>query len=221
MLSRAGLDHPRWMLVLPNGDVLVAETAAPPKPKGTGGGISGWFMKQFMAKAGSAVPSANRISLLRDGDGDGVAEVKTPYLTGLNSPFGMALVGDTLYVANADALVAFPYSPGATRIDAAPRKIADLPAGRNHHWTKSLVASRDGRHLYVGVGSNSNVAEHGMDEEQDRAAILEIDPATGARRVLATGLRNPVGMDWNPETESCGWRSTSATRSAAISCPTT
>ena len=111
----------------------------------------------------------------------------------------MALVGNTLYVANADALVAFPYTPGATRIDAAPRKIADLPAGRNHHWTKSLVASPDGSRLYVGVGSNSNVAEHGMDEEVNRAAILEIDPATGATRVFATGLRNPVGMDWNPE----------------------
>jgi glucose/arabinose dehydrogenase len=195
----AGLDHPRWMLVLPNGDVLVAETAAPPKPKGTGGGLRAWFMKMFMKKAGSAVPSANRITLLRDADGDGVAEVKTPFITGLFSPFGMALVGNTLYVANADALVAYPYAPGATRIDAPPRRVTALPAGRNHHWTKSLVAGRDGRLLYVGVGSNSNVAEHGMDEEVDRAAILEIDSATGASRPFATGLRNPVGMDWNPE----------------------
>jgi glucose/arabinose dehydrogenase len=196
----SGLDHPRWMLVLPNGDVLAAETAAPTKPKGKEGGIRAWFMKMFMKKAGSAVPSANRITLLRDADGDGVAEVKTPFITGLFSPFGMALVGNTLYIANADALVAFPYTPGATRIEAAPRRIASLPAGRNHHWTKSLVASPDGRRLYVGVGSNSNVAEHGMDEEVNRAAILEIDPATGASGPVATGLRNPVGMDWNPET---------------------
>lgn len=196
----AGLDHPRWMLVLPNGDVLVAETAAPPKPKDKGGGIRGWLMKMFMKKAGSAVPSANRITLLRDSDGDGVADVKTPFITGLSSPFGMALVGNILYVANADALVAFPYTPGATRIDAPPRRITPLPAGRNHHWTKSLVAGPDGRRLYVGVGSNSNVAEHGLDEEVDRAAILEIDPATGASRPFATGLRNPVGLDWNPET---------------------
>jgi glucose/arabinose dehydrogenase len=152
-----------------------------------------------MKSAGAGVPSANRISLLRDADGDGVAEVKTPFLTGLFSPFGMALVGDTLYVANADAVVAYPYMAGATRIEAPARKIADLPAGRNHHWTKSLVASADGSKLYVGVGSNSNVAEHGMGEEVNRAAVLEIDPATGAVRPFATGLRNPVGMDWNPE----------------------
>jgi glucose/arabinose dehydrogenase len=194
-----GLDHPRWMLVLPNGDVLVAESNKPPKPEDKEGGIKGWIAKKVMKKAGAGVPSANRITLLRDADGDGVAEVKTPYLTGLYSPFGMALVGSTLYVANANALVAYPYAEGATGISAAPRKIADLPAGRNHHWTKSLVASPDGSRLYVGVGSNSNVAEHGMGEEQNRAAILEIDPATGAVRPFATGLRNPVGMDWNPE----------------------
>jgi len=145
------------------------------------------------------VPSANRLSLLRDADGDGVAEIKTAFLTGLNSPFGMALVGSTLYIANADALVAVPYREGATTIPERPRKIADLPAGRNHHWTKSLVASRDGSRLYVGVGSNSNVAEKGLAEEENRAAILEIDPATGATRLFASGLRNPVGMDWNPE----------------------
>jgi glucose/arabinose dehydrogenase len=153
-----------------------------------------------MAAAGAGVPSADRISLLRDGDGDGVAELRTPFLTGLRSPFGMALVGETLFVANADALVAFPYRAGETRIDAQPRRVARLPAGRNHHWTKSLVASADGRRLYVGVGSNSNIAEHGMGEEENRAAILEIDAATGATRVFASGLRNPVGMDWNPET---------------------
>lgn len=194
----AGLDHPRWLYRLPNGDVLVAESAAPPKPGDKKGGIRGWFQGLFMKKAGAAVPSANRITLLRDADGDGTAELKTPFLTELTSPFGMALVGSTLYVANADAVVAFPYETGQTRITAPARKVADLPAGRNHHWTKSLVASADGSRLYVGVGSNSNVAEHGMAEEQDRAAVLEIDPATGARRVYASGLRNPVGMDWNP-----------------------
>jgi glucose/arabinose dehydrogenase len=194
----SGLDHPRWLYVLPNGDVLVAETNKPPPPKDKEGGLKAWFMKMFMKKAGAGVPSANRITLLRDANGDGMAEVKTPFITGLYSPFGMALVGETLYVANADAVVAFPYTPGATRIDAAPRKIADLPAGRNHHWTKSLVANRDGSRLYVGVGSNSNIAEHGMDEEVNRAAILEIDPATGASRPYASGLRNPVGLAWNP-----------------------
>ena len=195
----AGLDHPRWLYVLPNGDVLVAETAAPPKPKGMDGGIRGWFMKMFMKKAGSAVPSANRISLLRDADGDGVAEMRTPFLTSLFSPFGMALIGNTLYVANADALVAFPYQAGAAQITAPPRRIAALPAGRNHHWTKSLVANADGSRLYVGVGSNSNAGENGLDEEVNRAGILEVDPATGATHVFASGLRNPVGIDWNPE----------------------
>lgn len=195
----AGLDHPRWVYVLPNGDVLVAESNKPPKPEGTGG-IKAWVQGLVMKSAGAGVPSANRITLLRDADGDGVAEVKTPFLTGLFSPFGMALVGDTLYVANADAVVAFPYEEGATRITAKPRKVAALPAGRNHHWTKSLVASADGSRLYVGVGSNSNIGENGLDEEVDRAAILEIDPATGKSRVYASGLRNPVGLAWNPET---------------------
>ncbi len=195
----AGLDHPRWIYVLPNGDVLVAETNKPPAPRAKTGGIKGWFMRQFMKKAGAGAPSADRLTLLRDQDGDGVAEVKQAFLEGLRSPFGMALVQDTLYVANADTLVAFPYREGATRIDAKARRIADLPAGRNHHWTKSLVAKADGTRLYVGVGSNSNIAEHGMEEEVNRAAILEIDAATGGTRVFASGLRNPVGMDWNPE----------------------
>ena len=195
----AGLDHPRWLHVLPNGDVRVAESAAPPKPEGLeNGGLRAMFMRMFMREAGSAVPSANRITLLRDADGDGVAEVRTPFLTGLFSPFGMTLVGDTLYVANADALLAFPYHSGATRIDMAGRTVVRLPAGRNHHWTKSLVASPDGRRLYVGVGSNSNVAEHGMGEEEGRAAIWEIDPATGAHRIFAGGLRNPVGIAFRP-----------------------
>lgn len=195
-----GLDHPRWLYELPNGDVLVAETNAPPKPEGSsGGGVRGWFERRIMGKAGARAPSANRITLLRDADGDGTAETKTVFLSGLTSPFGMALVGERLFIANADAVVAVPYQTGQTRITAAPVRIADLPAGRNHHWTKSLVASPDGSKLYVGVGSNSNVGENGLDEEVDRAAVLEIDPATGARRVFASGLRNPVGMAWNPE----------------------
>ena len=197
-----GLDHPRWLLVLPNGDLLVAEAAAPPPPEGMeDNSLKGMFMRMFMRQAGSAVPSANRITLLRDADGDGTAEVRAPFITGLTSPFGMALVGDTLYVANAGALVAFPYAPGATRIDAPPRNVVALPSGRNHHWTKSLVASPDGNRLYVGVGSNSNVAEHGMDEEEERAAVWEIDPATGAHRIFGAGLRNPVGLAFLPGTD--------------------
>jgi glucose/arabinose dehydrogenase len=193
-----GLDHPRWLHVLPNGDVLVAETNAPPRPK-DGSGLKAFFMKMFMKKAGAATPSANRITLLRDRDGDGVAEMRFPFLTGLNSPFGMALVGDSLYVADTDAVLRFPYSPGSAGIAVPGQRIADLPAGaRNHHWTKSLVASPDGARLYVGVGSNSNVAEHGLDEEQGRAAVWEIDRATGAAQVFASGLRNPVGIDFEP-----------------------
>jgi glucose/arabinose dehydrogenase len=196
----AGLDHPRWLYVLPNGDVLVAETNAPPRPD-DGGGIKGWFMKRFMKRAGAAVPSANRITLLRDTDGDGAADVRTAFLEGLSSPFGMALVGNVLYVANADALVRFPYAPGETRITAPATTVAQLPGGTiNHHWTKSLIASADGSRLYVGVGSNSNVAERGMRNEEGRAAIWEIDARTGAHRVFASGLRNPVGMAWEPET---------------------
>jgi len=194
------LAHPRWLLVLPNGDVLAAETDAPPKPE-DGKGLRGWVMKRVMRRAGSGAPSANRIRLLRDADGDGVAELDTVLLKNLNSPFGMALVGDTLYIADTDAVVAVPYSTGQTHIDAVPRVVASLPAGLiNHHWTKSLVASRDGRHLYAGIGSNSNVGDNGLAAETGRAAIDEIDPATGAIRIYASGLRNPVGMDWQPQT---------------------
>jgi glucose/arabinose dehydrogenase len=197
----AGLQHPRWLYVLPNGDVLVAETAAPtPPPQYEEHSLKATFMRMFMRQAGSAVPSANRITLLRDADGDGVAEIRVPYITGLSSPFGMALVGGTLYVANADALVAFPYDPRATAITAAPRLVTPLPAQRNHHWTKSLVAGPDGSRLYVGVGSNSNVAEHGLFEEEGRAAIWEVDPATGSHRIFASGLRNPVGLGFMPGT---------------------
>jgi glucose/arabinose dehydrogenase len=196
----SGLDHPRWLYVLPNGDVLVAESAAPERPEDAKG-IKGYFMKKAMQRAGAAVPSANRISLLRDSDGDGVAELRTALLSSLNSPFGMALVGNDLYVANTDALLRFPYRPGDTTIAAAGVKVADLPGGPlNHHWTKNVIANADGSKLYVTVGSNSNVAENGMDQEVERAAILEIDPRTGSRRVFASGLRNPNGLAWEPVT---------------------
>ena len=194
-----GLDHPRWLYVLPNGDVLVAETDAPPKP-GDGKGLKGFMMKLLMRRAGSGHPSANRITLLRDADGDGVAETRNALIQGLNSPFGMALVGDLLYIADTDAVVVVPYHAGDMRIAATPRTLAALPAGPiNHHWTKSLAASRDGRRLYVGVGSNSNVQENGEAAEAGRARILEIDVASGASRPYATGLRNPVGMDFQPQ----------------------
>jgi glucose/arabinose dehydrogenase len=195
----SGLDHPRWLYVLPNGDVLVAETNAPPKPD-DGKGIKGWVMKKVMARAGAAVPSANRITLLRDADGDGTAEIRSVFLENLSSPFGMALVGDRFYVANTDAVVQFPYKSGDTRISAAGSRVAELPAGTlNHHWTKNVIAGRDGKHLYVTVGSNSNVAENGMDQETRRAAVLEIDLASRSSRVYASGLRNPNGLDWQPQ----------------------
>ena len=195
------LDHPRWLHVLPNGDVLVAETNAPPRPDDGPGGIKGWFFKKFQKKAGGAVPSANRITLLRDADGDGVAETQSIYLSGLSAPFGMALVGKELYIANSDAVVKVPYVEGETRNTAQPVKVADLPGGTiNHHWTKSLIASPDGSRLYVGSGSNSNVAERGMENEVERACIIEVDPKTGKTRVFASGLRNPVGLAWEPTT---------------------
>jgi glucose/arabinose dehydrogenase len=192
------LVHPRWLYVLPNGDVLVAETNAPAKPD-DGKGFRGWVMGLAMKRAGAAVPSANRITLLRDTNGDGVADVRSVLLEGLNSPFGMALVGHSLYVANSDAVLRFPYTDGDTRINAPGIKVLDLPAGPiNHHWTKNLIASPDGGKLYVTVGSNSNVAERGMDVEAERAAIWEVDIATGSHRLFATGLRNPNGLAWEP-----------------------
>ncbi len=197
----SGLDHPRWMYVLPNGDVLVAESNKPAKPKGKFS-FRGWAMGQAMKTAGAGVPSANRISLLRDADGDGVAETRTAFLEGLNSPFGMELVGNTLYVANTDALVRFPYQRGDTKITAPAVKVADLPAGPiNHHWTKNVIASRDGtdKKLYVTIGSNSNIAENGMENEVKRAAVLEVDTASGQTRVFASGLRNPNGLAWQPQ----------------------
>ncbi len=193
------LDHPRWLYVLPNGDVLVAESNAPPKPK-DGTGIKGWIMKWFMKRAGAGVPSANRITLLRDANGDGIAEVRTVFLQGLYSPFGMTLVGNDLYVANSDGLVRFPYRSGETRITEPGINVIALPAGPiNHHWTKNVIASRDGLRLYVTVGSNSNVGENGMENEVNRAAIWEVDPATGRSRIFASGLRNPNGLAWEPQ----------------------
>jgi glucose/arabinose dehydrogenase len=192
------LEHPRWLLLLPNGDVLVAETNAPPKPD-DGKGIKGWLMGLFMQRAGAAVTSANRITLLRDTDGDGVADLRTVLLDGLQSPFGMALVGNSLLVANADAVLRFPYTTGDTHITAPGTVLLALPGGPiNHHWTKNLLASADGRSLYVAVGSNSNVGERGMAVEAGRAAIWQVDVASGSHRIFASGLRNPVGMAWEP-----------------------
>ncbi len=195
-----GLDHPRWLYVLPNGDVLVAETNGPPRPDNAGGGIKGWLTKLVTKRAGAAAASANRITLLRDANGDGIAQTRTVFLSGLNSPFGMALVGNDLYVANTDSIMRFPYKAGDTQIAAPGVKVADLPAGTiNHHWTKNVIASRDGSRLYVTVGSNSNAGENGIENEVDRAAILEVDPASGRSRLFASGLRNPNGMDWQPQ----------------------
>ncbi|MDD0809182.1 sorbosone dehydrogenase family protein [Curvibacter sp. RS43] len=191
-----GLDHPRWLLVLPNGDVLVAETNAPERPDDSPG-LKGAVARLVMKRAGAATPSANRITLLRDRRGDGVADERHVLLTGLNSPFGMVLVGQDLYVANTDAILRFPYKPGQTRISEPGIVVTPLPAGRiNHHWTKNLLASADGRKLYVTVGSNSNVAENGLAVEAERAAIWEVDTVSGAHRVFASGLRNPVGLAW-------------------------
>jgi glucose/arabinose dehydrogenase len=193
------LNHPRWLYVLPNGDVLVAETNAPPKPDDSKG-LRGWIMARIMKSAGARVPSANRITLLRDADGDGVAETRTVFLEDLNSPFGMALIGTDFYVANSDSVVRFPYRAGETHIDSPGNKVIDLPAGSiNHHWTKNLIASPDGSRLYITVGSNSNVGENGMDHETGRAAIWELDLKRGSHRIFASGLRNPNGLAWEPK----------------------
>jgi glucose/arabinose dehydrogenase len=192
-----GLDHPRWLYRLPNGDVLVAESNSPPRE---GGGFTGWVMKTLMGRAGAGVPSANRITLLRDADGDGVAESRSALLTaanGLDSPFGMVLLGETLYVANHNAVIAFPFKVGDTKIADKARKIADLPGGGNH-WTRDLILSPGGQTFYVSVGSASNIAENGLDLEKRRAAILEVDPKSKQVRIFATGIRNPVGLALNP-----------------------
>jgi len=194
------LEHPRWLYMLPNGDVLVAETNAPQKPD-DGPGVKGWLMTLFMKQAGASVPSANRITLLRDSNGDGKVDLRTVLLDGLNSPFGMTLIGNYLYVANSDAVMRFSYAPGETRINTPGTKVLDLPAGTiNHHWTKNLIASQDGRKLYVTVGSNSNVGERGIAVEAERAAIWVVDLNSGKHQIFASGLRNPNGLAWEPDT---------------------
>jgi hypothetical protein len=194
-----GLDHPRWLYVLPNGDVLVAETNHGTQ-WGDTMGFGGWLESFVQRVSGMFAKSPNRITLLRDTDGDGVADVKTVFLSGLNAPFGMVLAGNTLYVANTDALLAFPYTAGATHIDVPGRKVTDLPGGDiDHHWTKNVIASKDGSTLYVTVGSNSNAGENGLDVEKERAAIWQVDPRTGTHRIFASGIRNPNGMGWAPD----------------------
>jgi glucose/arabinose dehydrogenase len=197
-----GLDHPRWLLVLPNGDVLAAESATvPSKADKTNAGIRGYFQKLLMKRVGSARPSPNKIILLRDTDGDGVAETRTTFAQGLTQPFGMTMVGNTLYVANSDGVVSFPYAAGQTEASGAPTKVFDLPGPPiNHHWTKNVVASPDGSKLYATVGSNSNIGENGLENETGRAAIWEYDIATGKPRVFATGIRNPNGIGFEPGT---------------------
>jgi glucose/arabinose dehydrogenase len=196
-----GLDHPRWLYVLPNGDVLVAESNAPERPNDATG-IRGWVMKKVMQRAGAGVPSADRITLLRDSDGDGRADERHVFLDDLYSPFGMALVDDKLYVANTDAVLVFDYREQANRIGSGAdgRTLVSLPAGPiNHHWTKNIIASPDGTMLYATVGSNSNVAENGMTAERGRAAIWQIDRESGEHAIHASGLRNPNGMAFVPQ----------------------
>lgn len=198
-LFAEGLQNPRWLYELPGGDILVAESKA---PEGSSpGGLKNWVRGLFMKRATSSGPSADRITLLRDVDGDGRADIRHVFLDGLTSPFGMALIDNHFYVANADALVRFEYQPGQSQISSPPEEVLDLTLGSlNHHWTKSLIASPDGESLYIGIGSNSNVGENGMDEEEGRAAIWQFDVASGDSRIFASGLRNPVGMAWQPDT---------------------
>ncbi len=197
-----GLAHPRTVYTLPNGDVLAVESRGPgtepiERPKDL---VMGW-VESFVTGGGGDTGSSNRITLLRDADGDGTAEFRTLFIDHLHSPFGIALVGDELYVAATDAILRFPYRAGDTSITAAPQTLTELPAGPiNHHWTKSLVASPDGTKLYVGVGSNSNVGENGLDVERGRAAIWEVDRQTGAHHIFASGLRNPNGLTFQPQT---------------------
>lgn len=194
-----GLDHPRWLHVLPNGDVLVAESNAPTRPADNPG-FRNWATGLLKKRAGAGTKSANQITLLHGLKSDGSAESRSVLLTGLNSPFGMAYVGSDLYVANTDAIMKYPYTLGETKITATGTRVADLPAGEiNHHWTKSLVASPDGTKLYVSVGSNSNIAENGIENETWRATVLEVDAVTGRSRIFASGLRNANGLTWNPQ----------------------
>jgi glucose/arabinose dehydrogenase len=193
-----GLLHPRIVYPLPNGDILVVETNGPgtvaSRPKD-------YVQGRMIVRAGAAAKGGNRITLLRDANGDGVPELRTLFLDHLHSPYGVALVGRTLYVANTDAILGFAYTPGATRITGPGVRLTDLPAGRlNHHWTKPLVAGPDGSKLYVGVGSNSNITENGIDAEAGRAAIYEVDRLTGAKRIYASGTRNPTNLAIQPGT---------------------
>nr|WP_306555474.1 sorbosone dehydrogenase family protein [Acidovorax sp.] len=201
-----GLDHPRWVYTLPNGDVLVAESNKPPPAEGAknvhSDGLRGLAMGLVMKRAGAGTPSANRITLLRDTDGDGVADVRTAFMQNLLSPFGIALVGTQLFIATADGVVKVPYETGQTSVNTAPVRVTDLPAGANHHWTKNIIASPDGRKLYATVGSNSNVGDNGMAAEEGRAAIWEVDVETGSKRLFATGLRNPNGLGWEPQSKA-------------------
>jgi len=194
----SGLDHPRWLYRLPNGDVLVAETNSPPRH---GGGIADWVMTYLLNKGGAGVPSANRITLLRDANGDGVAEVKQTLLTGLNSPYGMALLGPYLYVANTDALVRYPFTPGQTRIDAKPETVIKYPGGGNH-WARNIVVAEDGKTLYLAVGSSTNIADNGLDAEKFRANILQVYPDTKTFRIYGAGIRNANGMALEPKTKA-------------------
>ncbi|TPG38966.1 sorbosone dehydrogenase family protein [Sphingomonas koreensis] len=191
----AGLDHPRWLYVLPNGDVLVAETNAPPS---SGGGITGFVARHLMNKGGAGVPSANRITLLRDANHDGVAESRSVLIARLNSPFGMALMGGYLYIGDTDAVVRVPFTPGQTRITAKPEKIVDLPHG-GLHWARNVIAAPDGQSLFVTVGASTNIADNGMDAEDHRADILQVNPATKTERIYAAGMRNPNGLAIDPQ----------------------
>ncbi len=194
-----GLDHPRWIYVLPNGDVLVAESAT---EAGRVGDIEDWVRERVLERAGALRVSANRITLLRDDDRDGVVDTRGPFLEHLNQPFGMVALGGFLYVGNTDAVVRYPYQPGAERISGPGEAILPLPyhAEDNGHWTRNLIASPDGTKLYVGVGSASNIADYGMEVEEGRAAIHEFNPDGSGDRIFASGLRNPNGMDWEPTT---------------------
>jgi glucose/arabinose dehydrogenase len=190
-----GLKHPRWIHLLPNGDVAVAEAL---QSAGKPQSLFEHAMISTMKRAAAVGVSPNRITLLRDADGDGVAEVRETLLDGLSQPFGMAFVGGTFYVGNTDGVVSFPYTSGATRITTPPRKLTTYKPGG--HWTRSLLASKDGRRLYVGVGSQSNIGDSGMAVEEGRACIYELDLASGKQRLFASGLRNPVGLAWEPNT---------------------
>lgn len=195
------LAHPRWIYVLPNGDVLVAESSTKPR---SGGGIEGWIANMMQRRAGALAESADRITLLRDTDGDGDVDARHVFAENLNQPFGMALVGDHFYVANTDGVVRFRYTENAVRVPGRAETVLELPfrEGDNGHWTRNLIASPDGTKLYAAVGSSSNIADNGIEAEEGRAAIWEFNPDGSGARLFVTGLRNPVGMDWAPGTNA-------------------